>query len=127
MGGWSKPPSQFMAVVKGDLVTRRREITMEVLQGVVMTSPVDKGTYRASHQVTIDSITMDYDLDRRDESGDATIQAGAQVIGTINTPFGESTVQTNLPYAEVLENGHSDWAPQGVYGPTFAAIVEKYR
>ncbi len=73
------------------------------------------------------SVTTDYDLERRDKSGDTTIQAGAQVIGTINTPFGESTVQTNLPYAEVLENGHSDWAPQGVYGPTFAAIVEKYR
>ncbi|NYT78236.1 hypothetical protein H0A71_14665 [Alcaligenaceae bacterium] len=101
---------------------------MEVLQGVVMTSPVKKGTYRASHQVTIDSITTDYDLERRDKSGDTTIQAGAQVIGTINTPFGESTVQTNLPYSEVLENGHSKvQAPHGVYGVTFAAGAEKYR
>ena len=127
MAGWDKKPSEFMVQVKGDLTKQRRIITMEVLQGVVMASPVDKGTFRASHQVTVDSVTMGYDLDKQDKSGDATIEEGAQVVSTINTAFGESTVQTNLPYSEALENGHSGQASQGVYGPTFAAIVEKYR
>jgi len=127
MAGWSKPPTEFMVQVKSDLTAHRREITMQALQGVVMMSPVDKGTYRASHQVTIDSVTMGYDLDKQDKSGAATIQEGAEVVRTINTAFGESTVQTNLPYAESLETGHSGQAPQGVYGVTFAAIVEKYR
>lgn len=126
-GGWDKKPSEFMVQVKGDLTTQRRVLTMEVLQGVVLMSPVDKGTYRASHQVTIDSVATGYDLDKQDPSGSATINEGLQAIGSIKTPFGESVVQTNLPYAEALEDGHSGQAPDGVYGLTFIAVSEKNR
>lgn len=127
MAGWDRKPSEFMVQVKGDLTQQRRIITMEVLQGVVMMSPVDKGTFRASHQVTVDSVSLTYDLEKQDKGGGATISDGMAVIASIDKPFGESAVQTNLPYAEALENGHSGQAPAGVYGVTFAAVSEKHR
>lgn len=126
MAGWSKKPSDFMVQVKGDLTKQRRIITMEALQGVVLMSPVDKGTFRGSHQVTVDSVSMTFDLEKQDKSGSSTINDGLAVIASIEKPFGESTVQTNLPYAEALEDGHSAQAPSGVYRPTFANIRAKY-
>ncbi|KAA5656825.1 hypothetical protein J471_5157, partial [Acinetobacter baumannii 1032359] len=35
-------------------------------------------------------------------------------------------IQNNQPYAERLENGWSDQAPQGIYGLTFNFISQKY-
>ena len=35
-------------------------------------------------------------------------------------------IQNNKPYAERLENGWSDQAPQGIYGLTFNFISQKY-
>lgn len=125
-GGWTKKPSEFMVQVEGDLTQQRRIITMEVLQGVVLASPVDKGTFRASHQVTVDAVSTSYDMSKQDKSGSATISDGLAAIASIDKPFGESTVQTNLPYAETLEEGHSAQAPSGVYRPTFANIRAKY-
>lgn len=126
MAGWDKKPSEFMVQVKGDLTKHRRIVTMEVLQGVVMASPVDKGTFRASHQVTVDSVSSTYDMEKQDKSGSSTLNDGLAVIASIDKPFGESTVQTNLPYAESLEDGSSKQASTGVYRPTFAHIRAKY-
>lgn len=127
MAGWSKPPGAFIKVVEEDLTKQRRILTMEVLQGVVMMSPVDKGTFRGSHQVTVDSISTGFDLEKQDKSGGETISEGLAVIGAIDKPYGESTVQTNLPYAEALEDGSSTQAPAGVYGVTFDAVAEKHK
>lgn len=139
-GGWDKKPSEFMVQVKGDLTTQRRMLTMEVLQGVVLSSPVDSGAFRASHQVTIDAVTTNYDMEKSDKAGSATINEGLEAIASIKTPFGESVVQTNLPYSHTIEfggfsgptdkvtgDGFSVQAPQGVYGLTFIAVSEKNR
>lgn len=125
--GWDKKPSEFMVQVKNDLTDMRREITTAALQGVVMASPVDTGAYRANHRVTVDSVTMEYDIEQTDKTGQQTIASGEAVIATINTAFGTITVQNNLPYAASLEHGHSAQAPAGVYGATFVTLVEKYR
>src|SRR5690606_2079270 len=101
-------------------------IAIEALQGVVMMSPVDKGTYRASHQVTNDVIVVTFDLAKTDKSGGATIQKGLEVILSIKEAYGVSIVQTSIPYALALENGHSAQAPSGVYRVVFAGLRAKY-
>lgn len=124
--GWSKPPTVFIKVVESDLVDRRKEITATALQAVISGSPVDTGAYKANHRVTLDGVDLSYDLEVKDPSGSQTLSEGEAVIGQITTPFGESVIQNNLPYGEALENGHSDQASQGTYGPAFIAVKEKY-
>lgn len=125
--GWDKKPTAFIEVVKRDLVAKRKEITSAALQAVISGSPVDTGTYKGNHRVTLDGVDLAYDVETRDKSGAKTMADGEAVIGQINTPFGESVVQNNVPYGEALENGHSMQAPAGVYGVAFTAVAEKYR
>ncbi|MCQ9618394.1 hypothetical protein L1889_18310 [Paenalcaligenes niemegkensis] len=124
--GWSKSPVAFIKVVESDLVDKRKEITATALQAVVSGSPVDTGAYKANHRVTLDGVDLGYDLDAKDPSGSQALADGEAVIGQIDTPFGESVIQNNLPYSETLELGHSQQAPQGTYGPAFVAVQEKY-
>ncbi|HIA8446854.1 TPA: HK97 gp10 family phage protein, partial [Escherichia coli] len=36
-------------------------------------------------------------------------------------------IQNNLPYAEALENGHSQQAPTGVYANAFHGVLQAYK
>lgn len=120
------PPTAFIGVVEDDLIKRRKEMTATALQAVISGSPVDTGAYKANHRVTLDGVDLGYDLEAKDPSGGQTLAEGEAVIGSIDTPYGTSTIQNNLPYAEVLEDGHSMKSPQGVYGPAMIALEEKY-
>ena len=42
-------------------------------------------------------------------------------------PYTQVLIQTNLPYAERLENGHSTQAPDGVYELAFISVSEVFR
>lgn len=124
--GWSVPPTAFIGVVEDDLIKRRKEMTATALQAVISGSPVDTGAYKANHRVTLDGVDLGYDLGAKDPSGSKTQSDGDAVIAAIDTPFGTSTIQNNLPYAEALEDGHSMKSPQGVYGPAMIVLEEKY-
>jgi len=126
MAGWTNKPSAFIKVVKDDLVDKRKEITIAALQAVVSGSPVDTGAYKGNHRVSLDGEDLGYDANLRDSSGSETLSKGQTVAGSIATPFGESVIQNNAPHGESLENGHSMQAAQGVYGPAFAAVQERY-
>jgi len=126
MAGWSKGPTAFIKVVEDDLIDKRKEITATALQAVISGSPVDEGAYKGNHRVTLDGVDLGYDLEKTDKVGSETEREGMAVIGQIDTPYGESVVQNNIPYGEVLENGHSMNAPQGIYGPAFEAVRSKY-
>ncbi|WP_339139099.1 hypothetical protein [Kerstersia gyiorum] len=108
-----------------DLKDTRNKIAVEALQMVVTGSPVDEGTFRGSHRVSID--VENHEIPNTpDKSGQATVNAGLEVIATAGDPFQAVTIQTNLPYGEKLEGGHSKQAPAGVYRPAFATIRAKY-
>lgn len=126
MAGWSQNPTAFIKVVEEDLVDKRKEITSDVLQAVISGSPVDTGTYKGNHRVSLDGEDLGYDLEEQDKTGEETLRKGLAVVGQIDTPFGDSIVQNNLPYAKALEDGHSLRAADGIYGPSFAAVKEKY-
>ena len=83
------------------------------------------GTFRGSHIVSIGA--PDFTVtDRVDAEGTATISDGTSAIQSAGL-FPVIYIQTNLPYAEALENGHSTQAPSGVYGLAFIGVSEAYK
>ena len=126
MAGWSKRPTTFIKVVEDDVMKKRKEIAQVALQAVISGSPVDKGTFKGNHRVSIDGEDLGYDPDIEDVAGSEALARGEQLIGSIDTPFGETVIQNNVPYGEELELGHSEQASKGVYGPAFVALKERF-
>jgi hypothetical protein len=95
------------ATEKYDRVIRGTVIQLSTR--VVMRSPVDTGRFRGNWQVTAGrpggGPTM-----KTDKSGNATLAAMKAAIPA--NPQGQSIYITNrVPYALLLENGHSKQAP----------------
>lgn len=120
MGWKGKKPTSFSLEVSKAAEDHVKHIVMDAVQSLVNLSPVDTGVYRASHMVSVGS--GDYDI-RGPETNpiqDAAIQAVKIKLGNL------VYIQNNQPYAERLENGWSDQAPQGIYGLTYNFISQKY-
>lgn len=132
MSGWDKSPTLFIKTVEEDLAEKRNTVAAELLQTIIASSPVDEGTFKSNHRVTVDSVDLGYDLDAKEDSqigvveGTAVLARGLSAIDEAKGPYHSVTIQNNLPYAEALENGHSQQAPQGVYITSFNFIREKH-
>ncbi|EPC7287010.1 HK97 gp10 family phage protein [Acinetobacter baumannii] len=120
MGWKGKKPTSFSLEVSKVAEDHVKHIVMDTVQSLVNLSPVDTGAYRASHIVSIGS--GDYGIREPETNAvqDAAIQAVKIKLGNL------VYIQNNQPYAERLENGWSDQAPQGIYGLTFNFISQKY-
>jgi len=83
------------------------------------------GRFRGSHTVSIGS--PDFTVTENiDPSGSETLSRGSMLIkASGNYPV--IYIQTNLPYAEMLELGHSTQAPGGVYDLAWIGVSEAYR
>ncbi|WP_282352192.1 HK97 gp10 family phage protein [Pseudomonas sp. PS01303] len=83
------------------------------------------GTFRGSHIVSVGS--PDFTVaENVDPSGSDTINKGAMMIkASGNYPV--IYIQTNSPYGEMLELGHSTQAPGGVYDLAWIGVSEAYR
>ena len=118
-------PSQFALQVVAEGTALQKKIVGDMLQGVVMQSPVDEGTYRGNHRISINAPDGNWD-NTHDVSGVLTMNKGYGVSS--KSKLGDLVyIQNNLPYAMALEVGHSQQAPHGVYSVTFAAVSEKYK
>lgn len=124
--GWSISPADFMDEVEKDFTDLQREIAVTALQAIISGSPVDEGTYKGNHRVTVDDPTLVFDSAKDDPTGSATLADGNVVIATITGPYHNVIIQNNAPYGERLENGHSQQAPIGVYGVAFIGVSEKF-
>ncbi|HEM7769467.1 TPA: HK97 gp10 family phage protein [Acinetobacter baumannii] len=120
MGWKGKKPTDFSFDVSKTAEDKVKKITMEVVQSLVVSSPVDTGAYRASHIVSIGSADFGVRRPETNAVQDAAIQAVKIKLGLL------VYIQNNQPYAERLENGWSDQAPQGIYGLTYNFISQKY-
>jgi hypothetical protein len=83
------------------------------------------GRFRGSHTVSIGA--PDFTVTENiDPSGSETLSRGSMLIrASGNYPL--IYIQTNLPYAEMLELGHSTQAPGGVYDLAWIGVSEAYR
>ncbi len=137
--GWTSKPSAFTKTIEADLTKKQKDIVIDALGGVVMQSPVDEGSYRASHRVSINQPDMGFNEAEKDKGGGSTISKGTSALSRL-VPFSVVYIQTNAPYATKIEygnftdkpetpkttGGYSRQAPQGVYGLTFNYIAQKY-
>lgn len=83
------------------------------------------GTFRGSHIVSIGSPDMTVTTEP-DPSGRDTISKGSMLIRACGQ-FPVIYIQTNSPYGEMLELGHSTQAPGGVYDLAFIGVSEAYK
>ncbi|MEK5788867.1 hypothetical protein V3528_14010 [Acinetobacter johnsonii] len=122
---WKNKPTNFALDVVKNADNHLKKIIGETLQQVVVRSPVMDGEFRASHKVTLDRPQNAYEKGF-DLSGGATLAEGLKVASTAKIG-GLVYVQSNSPYGNKLENGHSMQAPHGIYALTFQYVCEKYK
>lgn len=139
MAGWSIPPSAFADQVDEEVGKRVRTIALALLNEIIERSPVGNpalwkdppppgyvgGRFRGSHIVSIGSpvYTVTANVD---PSGSDTRGKGMAALTGLE-PYTQVFIQTNLPYAERLEQGHSGQAPDGLYELAFISVSEVYR
>ncbi|MDV2468897.1 hypothetical protein QR674_07860 [Acinetobacter chinensis] len=129
--GWKNKPTDFSTQLLKDGDDHIRKIASEMLQGVIMASPVMDGTFRSNHRVTVDTTTNKTVESTGNRSPIGTMDQTAFSDGVreiLKARVGSCVyIQNNLPYALNLENGKSDQAPQGIYALTFHHVCEKYK
>ena len=129
--GWKNKPTNFALEIEKVGDEHLRKVSAEMLQGVIMGSPVMDSPFRSNHRVTIDTPTSETveGTGNRSPKGSLdqlTFNDGAKEI--LKAKLGSCVyIQNNISYALALENGHSDQAPKGVYALTFRYISEKYK
>jgi hypothetical protein len=120
MGWTGKKPTSFSFEVEKKAEDDVKKMIMDTMQSLVVSSPVDTGAYRSSHIVSIGSEEFGVRGPEANAVQDAAIQAVKFKLGNL------VYIQNNQSYAERLENGWSDQAPQGIYSTTFTYISQKY-
>jgi len=137
--GWSIPPTAFADLIDDEVGKRVRIIAMALLNEVVLRSPVGNpalwknppppgyvgGSFRGSHIVSIGSPVYAI-TNTIDPGGADTINRGMAALSGLE-PYTVVYIQTNLPYAERIELGHSTQAPGGVYELAFVGVSEAYK
>ena len=124
--GWKNKPTNFALEIEKVGDEHLRKVSAEMLQQVIVGSPVDTGAFRGNHRISVNSPDSTYDLSTADKGGSSTQQKGNQKI--LQAKLGDLVyVQNNLPYAVALENGHSQQRPLGIYSIAFMNVTSKYK
>jgi hypothetical protein len=102
----------FAAKVGARVEVVVRKVAIDLFSRIILRSPVDTGRFRANWQIAIGSIPSGT-LELKDKTGQATISK--VTAKALHLKAGDTiTLVNNLPYAGVLEYGHSQQAPAGM-------------
>ena len=128
---WTNKPTNFALEIQKVGDEHLRKVSAEMLQGVIMASPVMDGAFRSNHRVTVNKTTNETVPSNGNRSPKGTLdqQVFAEGAGQIlQAKLGDNVyIQNNLPYALRLENGHSQQAENGIYALTFLSVASKYK
>ena len=102
----------FVEKAKKNPETVARQVSFKLFSAVIKASPVDTGRFRMNWQ-TAGAVTPSGVIDGTDKGGAAAIGDAASYIFAASD-WNEFTLTNNLPYAERLEYGWSNQAPQGM-------------
>jgi len=100
--------------VEKDTAKHIRKLAMKALASLILKSPVDTGRFKSNWIVSINNPSLEYD---ENNMGQMAFEAGVPVINTAK-PTDSIHITNNLPYAQVLEDGSSMQAPQGIVAIT---------
>lgn len=122
---WDIEPSIFAGMIEEDVGLKIRYIAMQILTAIDIAAPVDTGRFRNNNLESLQH--PDFGIsDNVDPNGTIAVQRGIGVISKAAN-YGVIYIQNNLPYAEALENGHSQQAPTGVYANAFHGVLQAYK
>ena len=122
---WDIEPSIFAGMIEEDVGLKIRYIAMQILTAIDIAAPVDTARFRNNNLVSLQH--PDFGIsDNVDPNGTIAVQRGIGVISKAAN-YGVIYIQNNLPYAEALENGHSQQAPTGVYANAFYGVLQAYK
>lgn len=111
MAQWSVSMQKLAEQAGSELELVTQKATLDLFTAVVRRSPVDTGRFRANWNVSQGSPNTSAVL----EGPVSPSHADAELARAAALPAGGITYLANgLPYAEVLENGSSKQAPNGM-------------
>jgi hypothetical protein len=102
----------FVEKAKKNPETVARAVSFKLFSAVIKASPVDTGRFRMNWQAA-GAVSPSGILDGVDQSGNKAVAMAADYVFK-NPDWNEFTLTNNLPYAERLEYGWSNQAPQGM-------------
>lgn len=111
MSGFTLDIKNFVEKAKKNPETVARQVSFKLFSAVIKASPVDTGRFRMNWQ-TAGAVAPSGVIDGADKGGAAAIGDAASYIFAASD-WNEFTLTNNLPYAERLEYGWSNQAPQG--------------
>ena len=123
---WENPPINFGFKVLEDADDFSKKVAGEMLQKIVVATPVDTGQARGNWRVNVGSVDTNT-TETTDRGGQGTISKG---IATIQAGGGLGKVvyiSNSLRYIERLNDGWSMQAPANFVGLTFQSVVNKYK
>ena len=112
MSGFTLDIKNFVEKAKKNPETVARQVSFKLFSAVIKASPVDTGRFRMNWQ-TAGAVAPGGVIDGTDKGGAAAIGDAASYIFAASD-WNEFTLTNNLPYAERLEYGWSNQAPQGM-------------
>ena len=112
MSGFTLDIKNFVEKAKKNPETVARQVSFKLFSAVIKASPVDTGRFRMNWQ-TAGAVAPSGVIDGADKGGAAAIGDAASYIFAASD-WNEFTLTNNLPYAERLEYGWSNQAPQGM-------------
>ena len=125
MASFANQLNQFNVKTQSKVNTVVQRVGLRLLGKLVMRSPVDTGRFRGNWQLQLNDIPSGI-VETVDRDGGPTITTGESELA--GAAIGDAIyITNNLPYAQVLENGHSQQAPTGMLAITvaeFNGIVE---
>ena len=111
MSGFTLDIKNFVEKAKKNPETVARQVSFKLFSAVIKASPVDTGRFRMNWQ-TAGAVAPSGIIDGTDKGGAAAIGDAASYIFAASD-WNEFTLTNNLPYAERLEYGWSNQAPNG--------------
>jgi len=101
----------------------QQRVVSFVNAGVINKSPVDTGAFQNNWTITLNQPIAG--TIKQEDALPPTPPASAAKLAKIE-PFSNVWINNNLVYAERLEAGHSQQAPNGIVAPTIAEARVKF-
>lgn len=121
---WTIKPSEFTEVVETDIAQLRTHVSLDLMRGIILKTPVDTGRARGSWNVTYSSPAP---LDSVRSAGEAISSNTQNIALKAQSPYEVVVISNSLPYIRKLENGSSKQAPAGMVSVSVESIKAKYK
>lgn len=124
---WKNPPINFGFQVLEDADDFSKKVAGEMLQRVVVATPIDTSAARQNWRVGVGSINPLVNENETDGSGQGSIRKGLAIIQTGGGIGKIVYVSNSIRYITALNNGHSMQSPKNFVELSFQSVVNKYK